>query len=464
MKYILNENIALRSWRLIPHAYYVRHHRDAHKLSAEAFELLSRCDGEQDVEESELLHGLLHTGMVRPAEKGERMSAWQKPKFCDNRYFPSMSWMITGKCNYNCLHCFNAADNAPLMSEFTLEDAEKLISEAEQCGINAVTVTGGEPMLHKNFFDIVEGLYAHGMYVQELNTNGFYINDETLSRLKEIDNDIRIKISFDGIGHHDWLRNRMGAEQDALRAIRLCVGYGFFTQVQTNVHRKNIDSLLSTAERMDEMGVEHMRIIRTTEAPRWLKNADGATLGIGEYYERMFEFLQAYRQKEHRMSIDIWQVAQAYPASKSYRARPVECAEGEYRDSIPVCRGNRGMVSIDANGDAVPCHQVSGYYAAHGMHIGNVKRQSLQSMLQTGKYIDEVCATLGQLKSVNETCASCKYFPYCAGGCRAIALAFTGDKFGVDPSKCEFFKKGYYGKLVAAMGDWKNLAPVPTEG
>ena len=146
-----------------------------------------------------------------------------------------MSWMITGKCNYNCLHCFNAADNAPLMSEFTLGEAEKLIEEAEQCGINAVTVTGGEPMLHKNFFAIVEGLYAHGMYVRELNTNGFFIDDDALARLKAIDGDIRIKISFDGIGHHDWLRNRKGAEENALRAIRLCGKYGFFTQVQTNV-------------------------------------------------------------------------------------------------------------------------------------------------------------------------------------------------------------------------------------
>ena len=49
-----------------------------------------------------------------------------------------MNWMITGKCNYNCLHCFNASDNSPLMSEFTLEDAEKLLDEAQACGIKSV--------------------------------------------------------------------------------------------------------------------------------------------------------------------------------------------------------------------------------------------------------------------------------------------------------------------------------------
>lgn len=460
MKYILNPNIALRSWRLVPCAYYIKHRRDACGLSREEFDLLCLCDGLHELEESALLRKFTDSGMVRPCAGGEKLGEWQKPRFCDNRYFPSMSWMLTGKCNYNCLHCFNAADNAPLMSEFTLEEAERLIEEAEKCGINAITVTGGEPMLHKDFFDIIESIYAHGMYVRELNTNGFFLNESSLEKLKSIDGDIRIKISFDGFGHHDWLRNRKGAEENALRAIRLSKEYGFFTQVQTNVHRRNKDAILYTAEQMDAVGVEHMRIIRTTEAPRWLQNADGATLGIGEYYDTMFEFLRAYIKEQHKMSVDIWQVVQVYPEIRSYRARPVECSEGEYRDSIPVCRGNRAMVAVDANGDVVPCHQLSGYYASHGLYIGNVKKEGLQSLLQAGKYIDEVCANLWQLKAANKKCASCRYFRYCAGGCRAIALAFTNDKFGADLSKCEFFKEGYYDKLVETMGDWQNLAPI----
>ena len=89
------------------------------------------------------------------------------------------------------------------------------------CGINALTITGGEPMCHKSFLPIIEGVYRRGMYVEELNTNGYYITQEILDRMKEIGCDPLIKISFDGIGHHDWLRNRKGAEEDALRAITL---------------------------------------------------------------------------------------------------------------------------------------------------------------------------------------------------------------------------------------------------
>lgn len=462
MKFILNDKIALRSWRRVPYAYYIKGRRYAVGLTAEQFSLLKLCDGEHDFETSELaqLEPLKTAGLIVPSKNGEKLTKWQRHKECDNRYFPAMSWMITAKCNFNCLHCFNAADNAPLMSEFSLQEALSLIEQAEECGINAITITGGEPMLHPHFFEIVQAIYDHGMYVYDLNTNGHFINDDSLKRLSAIDKNIRIKISFDGLTHHDWMRNRSGAEQETLAAIRACVAAGFRVQAQTNVHRYNLDTLLQTAELMDEIGVENMRIIRTTEAPRWVMNAGDATLDIGEYYDRMTEFLRQYIAKEHRMTVTIWQLAAVFPMQRAYRASPVECGEGEYRDSMPVCRGNRGMVAVDADGSVVPCHQMSGYLANKGIKFGNVKVEGLKPLLQYGSYLKEVCTTVGELKEANEDCRYCKYFRYCAGGCRAIALALSHDKFGTDISKCIFFKQGYYDKLIAAMGDWHNLAPI----
>ncbi|MBR4026749.1 MAG: hypothetical protein IKJ01_04230, partial [Lachnospiraceae bacterium] len=142
MKYILNPHIALRSWRLVPYAYYIKGEVTARGLKKEEYDLLSMCDGKHEIEESTLLISLLERGFVSPVKEEQNLSKWQM-KICNNRYFPAMNWMITGKCNYNCLHCFNASDNAPIMSEFSLEEANKLLDEAEMCGINAFTITGG---------------------------------------------------------------------------------------------------------------------------------------------------------------------------------------------------------------------------------------------------------------------------------------------------------------------------------
>lgn len=460
MYYILNENIALRSFWRVPYTYYIKGERDARKLTKEEYELLLLCDGKTEIKENELADSLIARALIFTCDKGERtLDPWQRRE-CDNRYFPAMNWMITGKCNYNCLHCFNASDNSPLMSEFSLKEAEELLDEAEKCGINAFTITGGEPMAHKQFFEILEGIYKRGMFVEDLNTNGFYIDQDALDRMKTIGCNPLIKISFDGIGHHDWLRNRKGAEADAIRAIKLCVDNGFRVKAQTNVHRWNIESMLPTAKMLDEMGVDAMRIIRTTEVPRWNENAKGATLDLAEYFDRMLELSREYIKDEHNMTIDIWQFLTLFPKTKSYRMRGVECGIGEYRDSIPVCRGNRGMVAVSANGNVFPCMQMSGYYEARGDILGNVKEYGLQPLLQCGKYLSEVCCTVGELAKANETCGNCAYFKHCVGGCRAVALTLTGDKLGVDLSKCLFFKKGYYQKVEQALERWRNISPI----
>ncbi len=460
MYYILNDRIGLRSWWLVPYAYYIRGQRNARGLKKEEFELLWQCDGSMDIPPSPLVERLVQQGFIRPCEQGEfTLSPWQRMN-CENRYFPAMNWMITGKCNYNCLHCFNAADNAPLMAQFTLEEAEKLLDEAQQCGINAFTITGGEPMMHRDFFAIMEGIYRRGMFVEELNTNGFFIDQQALDRMKAIGCRPLIKISFDGLGHHDWMRNRKGAEENALRAIQLCKENGFRVKVQTNVHRRNVHAMLETARVMDGMGVDEMRIIRTTEVPRWNENAAGATLELTEYFDEMLKFAQAYIQEEHRMEVDVWQMMQIHPVQRCYSLRTVACKTGEYRDSLPVCRGNRGMVAITAGGEMMPCLQMTGTCEARGDRLGNVKQDGLQPHLRFGAYLNEVCTTVKALAEANPTCRDCKWFKHCCGGCRAIAYAFTGSTLGVDPSKCAFFNHGYYDQVVQAMGDWQNLTPM----
>lgn len=461
MSYILNPNIALRSWRLVPYAYYIKGIRDARGLKKDEFELLLKCDGKTELDDnSPLVRKFSEYGIIAPARNGDELSEWQKHLDCDNRYFPAMEYAITGKCNYNCLHCFDAADNSPLMSEWTLGEAKAMLEQAQKCGVNAITLTGGEPMLHKNFFEIIEEIYKRGMYVAEINTNGHFIDQTALDRMKALGCTPIIKISFDGLGRHDWLRNREGAEKNALAALRLCKENGFETWAQTNVHRLNLETILPTAEMLDEMGIDEMRIIRTSESPRWKENAGDACLDVDEYYEKMFDFAEKYTQKPHKMDVDIWQFLTIFPSTAAFRVRPVECGEGEYRDSLPVCRGNRGKIAAAANGNVYPCLQLSGFYDAHGKILGNIKTEGLQPLLQSGKYLDEVCATVKTLAVNNTKCAGCKYFRYCVGGCRALAVGLTGDKFGSDPAKCVFFKNGWYGRITEMLDGWENIAPM----
>ena len=459
MRYILNPNLALRSWKLVPYAYYIKGERNARGLKQDEFEFLSACDGKTELpgkEESALARCFLEKGVIRPAARGETLSGWSRARVCENRYFPAMNLMITGKCNYNCIHCFNAADNAPLMSEWTLDELNVLLDQARDCGIHAFTITGGEPMLHRNFFEILEGIYSRGMFVEELNTNGAFLNQQALEHMKSLGCVPLMKISFDGIGYHDWMRNHRGAEKTALEAIAFCVKNGFPVKVQTNMNRRNCNSMLATANMLSALGVDEMRIIRTTEAPRWVQNAGDACLTFEEYFDQALALWREYAAGKNCMNLTVWQFGTLYPKTKHYTLTAVNTCTGKYRDSAPVCKGNRGMVAIGANGNVFPCHQMSGYYERQGDVLGNVKKTPLKDLLSEGKYLDEVCTTLGTLRKKNPTCGNCSHFEQCNGGCRAVALALTGDKLGIDPSKCLFWKNGYADRIASALPDYST--------
>ena len=447
MYYILNENVGLRSYKRVPFCIVIKGVRNPIAVSISDYFLMSKCDGLNDIEDNDDVKHLEYKGLIKRCNEGEfKLSPWQNLD-CDNYVFPAAIIEITSICNYNCKHCFNAVDNNPLHDSFSKEEMIDLLDQLSKAGVNAITLTGGEPMLHKDFFDIVFEIHKRGMFLEELNTNGYFISKGALAKLKIIRSNPLIKISFDGLGHHNWMRGNEEAQDKTINAIKLCVENGFRVKVQTNVWKGNLDTLLETAEYLDSIGVSEMRIIRTTDVPRWLENGYGETLNSKEYYDAMLEFVKGYKSKNHKMRIDIWQFLRFNPNSKSYKIMPIIHDEGTYRDSYPRCQGCRGMIAIGANGNVYPCLQESGVYDYEKVYLGNVKKDKLHDLLNDSNYFKDISTTVGELKQSNEKCGNCKYFRYCTGGCPALAFNEFRQMLREDSWKCYFFENKYYKKI-----------------
>ncbi len=463
MFYRLNDNYALRAWQYVGHAVYHRYASAPLRADSETFELLRQCDGEHDLKESEALKTLTERGIIMPCEKGEHPSDWSRYRKYEHRFVPAMNLMLTGKCNYNCRHCFNAADNAERMSEWNYDALLDLFDQAADCGFHSVTLTGGEPMFHPRFHDIVRAIYERGMVLEKLTTNGYFLREDTLDLFLELHAFPQIKISFDGIGHHDWMRGRKGAEADALRAFRLCADKGFRTLAQTQVYRGNLDSMRDTLLALEDAGVTSTRIIRTTETRRWLKNVPEGSLPIKEYFSHMLDLSAWYMQSGRTMDLVVWRFLALYPQTGAYTMVMDRCSDGVYRPTAPVCEGNRTMMAVTCEGDVAPCLQMCGELTPFDLRFDSLRERRLADILKEGKWLDAVCTNLYALHEKSEACSGCEWFSRCCGGCRALAMLHGVEKgrgpdyFGADPLACLFFKGGWYALVKERLNEYQYV-------
>ena len=204
----------------------------------------------------------------------------------------------------------------------------------------------------------------------EINTNGSLLTAEMLDEFRELGLNPEIKVSYDGVGHHDWLRGVEGAEEKALGAMRLAHERGFKVRAQTNVHRGNLDVMPATIELLDEMGVEEVRVIRTTETPRWRENSEDATLGVIEYYDAMLDLMALCVERDFDISVDVWQFAYFNPRHGTYGYHPTQIACSRYRDNIPACKGARGDIAGLVHRRGLPLQPAIGHHGGHGGEPG----------------------------------------------------------------------------------------------
>ncbi len=463
MYYRLTDDYALRAWKFVNHAMYHRYSPAPLRVDEDTFELLRQCDGEHDLTDNDALKNLTEKGVIAHCSRGEQPSAWSRYRKYEHRFVHAMNLMLTGKCNYNCRHCFNAAENADRMAEWDYDALLDLLDQAAECGIHSITLTGGEPMLHPRFPEVVRAIYERNMVLEKLTTNGFFLRQETLDLFRELHASPRIKISFDGVGHHDWMRGVPGAEKDAERAFRLCAENGFRTLAQTQVYRGNLDAMPETLRFLEDLGVTSTRIIRTTETRRWLKNAPESSLPLEEYLGKMLDLAEQYLRGEHTMELIVWRFLLTFPKEKAYSMVMERHADGVYRPTVPVCGGNRTMMAVTCEGDVAPCLQMCGELTPFGLRYDNLKERRLRDILLGGKWLDAVTTNLYALRKKNRDCDGCEWFARCCGGCRALAMlrgveeGREPDYFGTDPLACLFFKGGWYEKVRQRLGEFEYI-------
>ena len=167
-------------------------------------------------------------------------------------------WELTYRCNLLCKHCF-IFDNAaiPQREEMGPKEYKKIITLLPGLGINEVWLSGGEPLLNRYVFDIIDLLHQNGIKVS-ISSNGVLINRNTLERIRGKIGYIHVSIDGKDAETHDKIRGVPGSFEKMVNAVKLLTSAGIKVGASCVVSKYNIGQYQELADFAFNLGISVM--------------------------------------------------------------------------------------------------------------------------------------------------------------------------------------------------------------
>ncbi len=344
---------------------------------------------------------------------------------------PVVIWNLIRRCNLNCKHCYTVSADTDFKGELATEEVFTVMDDLKAYGVPALILSGGEPLLRPDIFEITARAKALGFYVG-LSTNGTLINDTNIGVIAAAGYDY-VGISLDGIGAtHDGFRRKEGAFDASLRAARLCRDAGLkigirFTLTLENAHQLPDLLTLCEEERIDRFYLSHLNY-----AGRGNRNrTEDAHL---ETTRRAMDLLfdQAWEYEQNGLEKEI--VTGNNDADGVYLLHWVRRNFPELEDHIRAklvqWGGNSSGVNV-ANIDNLGNVHPDTMWWHHT--LDNVRQRPFSEIWEDTA--DPLMAGLKRRpRLVGGRCGGCGHFDICGGNTRVRAQQVTGDPWAEDPA------------------------------
>ena len=382
----------------------------------------------------------LWTGQAQPADNLRYGHGHASPHSARARR-PIVVWNITRTCNLRCVHCYSDSMAMKYPGELTWEQMQDVVGNLAAYQIPSLLLSGGEPLIHPRFFDLVELASQAGLKLT-ISTNGTLITEEKAALLKAA-NVAYVGISLDGIGEiHDQFRGKEGAFDAAVRGFRNCHEVGQKTGLRLTLTRHNVENIEQILDFIEEQQIQRVCFYHLVPAGR------GAELQVLEpsAARGAIDTLIARVEDWHAQGIDREVLTVTQPADGAYLLVRMERENHPNLEQARQLLGwnggganssGRGIANIDTQGNVHPDQ------FWQDVILGNVKRMPFSEIWEGGNelsapVLDEI-RSIGTL-SVDERrermhgrCAGCQWFKVCGGGFRTRAAFANGDLWGSDP-------------------------------
>jgi len=363
-------------------------------------------------------------GTVSARIKGH-YNAKRPPRFSD-LLRPIVFWNITYQCNLRCLHCYINALQKQNPYELSTEEAVRLSEEMVKLGIPLVIFSGGEPLIRRDFWEIVEPMAGKPRPKLSLSTNGTLITKEVAEKLASY-GFMYVGISIDSIRPewHDKFRGVKGAFEATMRGIRNSIEAGLDVGIRTTITKYNVKEVPDILRWAHDHGIKRVSL--------YILDTVGRGTGIKEWLptHEQLRWLADTLIEEARKYADSMEILVVRGQFMGfYIADKLAKSNEDFMDYIKLidAQGNCGRksISIYPDGTVKPCQFVD------WVSLGNVREKPLSEILRwDNPALKPFLEIEKHLRGPR--CGSCPFRRICGGGSRGRALEATGDPWGDDP-------------------------------
>lgn len=353
-----------------------------------------------------------------------------------------VAWESTVACNLACVHCRASAQTTPEPDEMTTAEVLGLIDQLVELGSPIFIVSGGEPLMRPDIYDIAAYGSQRGLRVA-VSPNGTLVTPEAVRQLKEA-GVRRISVSIDGstAERHDAVRGQTGAFEAALEGLAACREGELGFQLNTTVMRQTRDDLLAIRDLAIRIGAAAWHVFMLVPTGRGRIDDEVSPQEYEDILDEIYEMTQSsaipirvtcgphfMRVVAQNRRTDGGQPNLVQPRRGGHPGGHPSGHPGEHTGGHPGrmdhttrgCLAGDGYCFVSYRGDVMPC----GYLP---VVAGNVREQPLKEI-----YVQSpLFRTLRDLDRLDGKCGVCEFRRVC-GGCRARAYSLTGDYLAAEP-------------------------------
>lgn len=337
-------------------------------------------------------------------------------------------FLVTQACNLSCYHC--SLGNSPsVSSKISKEFFYKIIEEAVSLGAKTLLVSGGEPLLRPDLFDLLD--YAAQRLKVSLLTNGTLVGPKEAKQLKEI-GVAEVFISLDGITPqtHDHLRGK-GSFESIIKGIDFLKKEGLEEKIDLSfcLSKINIEEALDFPKFAETLGVKRVTLLPIKK--------------LGKASD-MWEDLKPDRKQYEGFLINLYEIffhqGFTIKVNSSLSGFHPVVRPGEQVSTCPF--GTQLIVNGD--GDIYPCPALF----KKEFYLGNVFETRIGEAAYSSKFKTLKDKYKARIERITK-CKSCIWRSFCQGGCTSAVYLEKGTIWETDDF-CELRDKLYRKAIIKA--------------